>query len=276
MKKGKRTIALIAFACVLLSGIAGFAGSSGKKPFENLKASEIASAAVRLIPPDKTVRIVETEELAEYLNQVVIYRRDDSYKEYAGQAVIFTLTMTDGRRTEVMACNPFLVIDGAGYRTKYEPCEALNQYANQLEYAEDAMIILEEPPMLDVISGEACNSTLKGTYSWQRQNDDGTSTDTEADSPHPLDCKDLLIPFETTETTALLRFTQEPDEILNVCCWSDEHWQNPAAESEDVSLKGNTIELKTGGYIYQITARWDRGESGCGGIASYSFYVKVL
>ncbi len=40
--------------------------------------------------------------------------------------------MADGTETEITACNPFLVIDGAGYRTKYAPCEALNSYANRL------------------------------------------------------------------------------------------------------------------------------------------------
>ena len=46
--------------------------------------------------------------------------------------MVFTLHMTDGSTTDVMAYNPFLVIDGVGYRTKYEPCEALSRYANQL------------------------------------------------------------------------------------------------------------------------------------------------
>ena len=78
------------------------------------------------------LEIPDTAELAEYLSQVVIYDRDDSYTEYAGQGVVFTLHMTDGSTTDVMAYNPFLVIDGVGYRTKYEPCEALSRYANQL------------------------------------------------------------------------------------------------------------------------------------------------
>ena len=39
-----------------------------------------------------------------------------------------------------MEYNPFLVIDGVGYKTKYEPCEALNHYANRLLEEEDAMI----------------------------------------------------------------------------------------------------------------------------------------
>ena len=65
-------------------------------------------------------------------NDVVIYNKDNSFTEYSGQGVIFTLTMADGTQTEIMAYNPFLVIDGVGYKTKYEPCQALNRYANRL------------------------------------------------------------------------------------------------------------------------------------------------
>ena len=73
---------------------------------------------------------------------MVIYQKDDSYTEYAGQGVTYTLTMTDGTQTTVMAYNPFLVIDGVGYRTKYQPCEALNGYANRLLQEKDVVFIL--------------------------------------------------------------------------------------------------------------------------------------
>ncbi len=274
MKKFKRLI--IAFACVLVLGIIAFVFSSGRKPFKEMKPSEIASATVRLSPPDKTILITEIEELTNYLNDVVIYNKDNSFTEYSGQGIIFTLTMADGTQTEIIAYNPFLVIDGVGYKTKYEPCEALNRYANRLLNEGDAMIILEKPPGLDVISDSTCIGTLLGTYSWQCKNNDGTFTNMEADSAHPLDCADLLLQFETTETNAFLRFAEEPDAILSVRCWSDEHWSDLAADSENVSVNGNEIELKAGGYIYEVTAEWNTEKSGYGGIAHYSFYVKVL
>ncbi len=113
--------------CIVLISFA-----AGDRPYKNLDTSQIAAATVRLIPPDKTVQITELEELVSYLRDVVIYREDNSYTEYDGQGVIFTLTMADGTQTEIMVYNPFLVIDGVGYRTKYEPCEALNNYANRL------------------------------------------------------------------------------------------------------------------------------------------------
>ena len=50
----------------------------------------------------------------------------------SNKAVLFTVIFTDGTVTDVTAYNPFLIIDGTGYRTAYEPCEALNRFANEL------------------------------------------------------------------------------------------------------------------------------------------------
>ena len=79
---------------------------------------------------------------------------------------------------------------------------------------------------------------------------------------------------ETTETTATLRFTEDPDTILSVQCWSDEHWGEPATNSEDVTIVGNVLTLKLGGYIYEVTAEWNT-ENGYGGTASYFIYLKT-
>ena len=129
----KRTI-IILLTCMLLAAavVIGFDAFSGKKPYKDLDSTQIASATVRLQPPNTTIKIVEIEELVTYLKDVVIYNEDNSYREYNGQIVTFTLTMTDGTQINIMASNPFLVIDGVGYKTKYEPCEALNNYANML------------------------------------------------------------------------------------------------------------------------------------------------
>ena len=180
--------------------------------------------------------------------------------------------MTDGTQTSIMAYNPFLVIDGIGYKTKYEPCEALNSYANRLLNEENANIILEEPPALAVISDNTSIDTLLGTFSWQKMNADGTATSFDADSAHPLDCEDLLVKFETAEQVAVLNFTEKPDRILSVQCWSDENLGNLDAESENVDIDGNGITLKPGGHIYEIKAEWD-ADNGYGGIAYYSFYA---
>ena len=43
-----------------------------------------------------------------------------------------TLTMKDGSKKEIRENNPFVAIDGTGYKAKYEPLEALSHYANSL------------------------------------------------------------------------------------------------------------------------------------------------
>ena len=104
----------------------------GKRPFKDLEGTDIVSASVELMPPDVKLEISDREKLAELLSSVVIYRQDDSYKDYAGQAAVFTLVMEDGTAVEITDYTPFVIIDGVGYKAKYEPCQALNSYANTL------------------------------------------------------------------------------------------------------------------------------------------------
>ena len=105
-------------------------------PYKDLKASDIVSVAVYLSPPDETVQITNAEELVSYLRKVTIYNEDASYTDYCGQTVMFTLTMADGSQEKITACNPFVIINGTGYKAKYEPCEQLSRYANKLLNAE--------------------------------------------------------------------------------------------------------------------------------------------
>ena len=137
-----------------LAGILGLVGCSitGTKPFQNLTTEEISSVTVQLQPPDKTLQVEDPGQLVALLQDLVIYEEDSSYTEYAGQAVTVQLTMSDGTQTNITGYNPFLIIDGVGYRTEYEPCEALNRYANELLNAEDAVVVLEQPPVLTVVS----------------------------------------------------------------------------------------------------------------------------
>lgn len=259
----------------------------GGKPFRALDADEITFATVCLAPPDTTLEIPDIEELAGLLQDVIVYSRDDSYTEYSGQGVIFTLTFADGAETQIMAYNPFLVIDGVGYRTEYAPCEALNQYANDLLRSGEAVTVLAQPPAMAVIGtfDRMNHTTLQGGYSWQSKNAGGTVTDTEADSAHPLACKAQLTPALEMENdrTLNLIFPQgaAPDEIVRVRCWSDADWGKTTAKSETVRVSGSAsgggyaIEVKPGGYIYEVTARWDNA-GGYGGTASYAFYVKGI
>ena len=272
MKRGKCWLIALLSLVVIAGGILAASAMAGRRPYKNLTAADIQSATVHLTPPDATLEIPDTAELAEYLSQVVIYGRDDSYTEYAGQGVVFTLHLADGSTAEVMAYNPFLVIDGVGYRTKYEPCETLNNYANQLLGGGEAVVVLEKPPVLTVVSDNTAAAAMLGGYQWEKMLADGTVEHTLADSAHPLDCRELLTLLDTREGTAELDFAQMSDEIFGARCWSDEHWGDTSAAGEPVTVNGNEIALRPGRYIYEVGARWDTA-SGYGGTAWYAFYI---
>ena len=62
----------------------------------------------------------------------VTHRRDDGWRECAGQGVTFTLELRDGSERTVTELSPFLIVDGVGYRASHDPCQALNQLANRI------------------------------------------------------------------------------------------------------------------------------------------------
>lgn len=134
MKLQKRYILIGGGVLAVLLALAAGLLFWGRRPFRGLEAADIAAASVTLMPPDVTLELDagEIETLAELLGYLRITRPDQSYTEYTGQAVLFTVTFADGTETEVMEYNPFLILDGTGYRTAYEPCEALNSFANEL------------------------------------------------------------------------------------------------------------------------------------------------
>ncbi len=269
----RKKIFLSALMAVILLGTLVLLGEGGaKRPFKGLDPQDIRFASVTLTPPDITLEVTDHQKLAELLRDTVIYDRDDSYTQYAGQGVLFTLVMDDGRERTVLAYSPFLVIDGIGYRTAHDPCNALNAYGNQLLDSGSAPVILEQPPTLSVVSDSTCVEALRGGYSWQKKNHDGTDDFIITDSLHPLDCKEMLTLLETTEQTALLRFQVEPDEVLSVRCWSDRYWSQPETDSEEVSFNGTEITLKPGAFVYEVQTRW-KPEHGYGGTASYAFYI---
>lgn len=130
----KKKILPAVFCALVLAAVPAKIFIFGAKPLKNLRAQAVVSATAELYPPGATLQLTADEigQLVSILNQVVTYQRDDSYGEYDGQAVVFTLTKTDGTRLQVQAYNPFIVIDGVGYRTKYGPCQELNSLGNKL------------------------------------------------------------------------------------------------------------------------------------------------
>ena len=129
----KKKISIISICVILIGTLSALLLFKGNKPFKDLKANDIVSAQVEISPPNKTVQITNIVELVPYLNDLVIYRKDQ-IPNLAGQAVIVTLKMVDGEQIEIIDFNTFVVINGVGYKSKYEPDEALSRYANNLLY----------------------------------------------------------------------------------------------------------------------------------------------
>lgn len=134
----KRFSIILLLVVIILAAVFLIKPRLGSKPFQDLSVSEISKVSVELLPPDVTLDLNagQIEKLVQILHQVVIYKKDNSYSEYSGQAVIFTITRIDGSLLTINAYNPFLIIDRIGYQTKYEPCEDLNHLANQILYGE--------------------------------------------------------------------------------------------------------------------------------------------
>lgn len=132
MDRGRKVMIATACAAMLCIVVVAFLPPRSEKPFADLNAADIASAQMTVIPPKKTVDIDDIPQLVGYLRELVTYRRDDSYMHYVGQSVQITLIMKNGAQKTIIPYHPFLIIDNVGYRTEYEPCEALNSYANML------------------------------------------------------------------------------------------------------------------------------------------------
>lgn len=71
----------------------------------------------------------QIDELADLLDDLTLMERDDSYGEYNGQWVQFDITKTDGTFLSIAEFNPFIIINGNGYKVRYEQGD-LNKFAN--------------------------------------------------------------------------------------------------------------------------------------------------
>ena len=132
--------------------------------------------------------------------------------------------------------------------------------------------ISEKPPVLRIRDGAGGSAeAVRGTYSWMYDRGDGIWMGVEADSMHPLQMQDLLTPFVTADETIELLFDVPPQDIT-VRCWSDAQWGEMDAPGEFLIPDGTNLELKPGGYIYELTAMWTGENLAAEGTAYYCFY----
>lgn len=131
----------------------------------------------------------------------------------------------------------------------------------------------QEPPALKILDNAGNTvEALQGTYSWMYDTGNGLWKGVEADSAHPLDCREFLIPLESASDTVTLSFDVEPQD-LTVQCWRDAHFGNAQASGEHIPLDSDSLKLKEGAYIYEICANWTGENLAAAGTAHYSFYV---
>ena len=131
----------------------------------------------------------------------------------------------------------------------------------------------KEPPELKVLDSTCLGIVAnKGTYSWMSDNGDGTWKGVEADSSHPLEWQEFLVPMITSDDTVELYFDVQPQEV-SIRCWSDANWGKVNAKEENANLSGNKLVLKDGGYIYEVVAKWTGENLAAEGTVHYSFYV---
>lgn len=107
----------------------------GEKPLHSLQADQVRSMEVTVLPPNRTKIIEDPDKIklvVKALQNVKVYGKSGKWREQNGQFVQFSLELESGETIRIGAFNPFLVLDGQGFKTKYGPCEELNRLANQL------------------------------------------------------------------------------------------------------------------------------------------------
>ena len=156
-------------------------------------------------------------------------------------------------------------------------CACANQNPNETAQTPlttaPSVPVMKEPPSLTVSIGRGETFPAETcTYDWSYLTEDGTWSGTCADSLHPLDMQKLLLPVDTTVEQVELLF-QVPPQNITVRCWNDTLFGNPNAPSTPIPLSGNFLELRSGGYVYEVIAHWDDGNAPYHGTVHYVFYI---
>ncbi len=110
------------------------------------------------------------------------------------------------------------------------------------------------PPHLFVVGDQNAVDAWRGTSSWMTVGENGIGSGIESDSPHPLQCKDVLPILEITKkTTVNLKFEAAPSKI------TVKRYKASTTDFDsfdEITVSGNSFEAKTGDYVYEIIASW--------------------
>lgn len=119
------------------------------------------------------------------------------------------------------------------------------------------------PSDLQISCGDTSILSSSGSYTWTLEEADGTGSTVIACGAAPTDDPERLPLLEASETTVSLTW-DIPPETVTVRCWADAD-----SPEETAAVENGALCLKSGTYIYEVTAAWERGT------ASYAFRVST-
>lgn len=101
---------------------------------KSIDSDDIESVTLSANSPNVSVELTreQIDEMLTLLKDVKLYEEDNSYNEYNGQWIQFDISQKSGEETSIAVYNPFIIIDRKGYIAEYEPCQALNVFANSI------------------------------------------------------------------------------------------------------------------------------------------------
>ena len=183
----------------------------------------------------------------------------------------------------------FLFLTACGHKAEPSPPLAPAKETPSTETVEISAlpaendVIPEYPPALTLTYAEETHTALQGTSSWTYQTGE-ESFSVCADSVHPLQAKDRMPFFLTSETDTVSLLWEIPPDAVFARCYESDAWGTYDAKSTNIPVMSLQIcsdkeeepqfhlALKEGNYIYEITAEWNASEL-WGGRSNYSFYT---
>lgn len=137
---------IVNIVCVLIIAIAactGIACQNDKEvnPFSALSVDDIDSVTVHYQPQDESYEIQNIDKLVNVLREVVVYGKDESANEMNGASVTYTLKKKDGTEIVVTSLNPYILIDGVGYKAPKESCEKIDECFDFLGDIQDELLM---------------------------------------------------------------------------------------------------------------------------------------
>ena len=126
-----------------------------------------------------------------------------------------------------------------------------------------------EPPHLGVSDGNATVTAWRGTYSWLVENDDGTGSGINADSMHPLDCKEGIPSLKMAKKGILTFSFEEAPTSITVRRYRLNSSDYDAYE--EIPVEDGTIEVKPGNYLYEVIVKWNHPNKPYSGTVYYAF-----